>query len=311
MDHLAEADFLFVAAGLADHHAVTVELLVQAQQLLFQALVAVFQLGALGGDIGLGLGGQGIVQFQLAGIQAQALEAVVDAADVLLLQLVELGVEVVDPLQALLQLGHGGLAFGHHLAVLLHGHQAAVEVAPLAALQHQQFGRRLLVLQPVAHHPGEVAAVDVAVAHLEQLAGHELRAVFRHRKASALQARTGHFLDLHRLGDHLLGSLAGHRVGRLHQVGRPEVAEAAYGNYREQADGHDDGDGYRAAAHPDARCAALEPVFQGNLFHGFLHRLSLSVPPAAWPEDSCSMLPLPRGRGSSRPYSEAYFLRRR
>ncbi|WP_439653391.1 RidA family protein, partial [Pseudomonas aeruginosa] len=46
-------------------------------------------LGARGGQVGLRGGVQLAVQLQLAAFQAQALEAVVDGADVLLLQLVE------------------------------------------------------------------------------------------------------------------------------------------------------------------------------------------------------------------------------
>ncbi len=91
----------------------------QAVELLFQDLVARLQLAALGGQVGLGGGVQLAVQLQLALFQAQALETVVDPADVALLQLVELGVEVIHPLHALLQFAYRGVAFGDHPAVLL------------------------------------------------------------------------------------------------------------------------------------------------------------------------------------------------
>ncbi|MDT4810825.1 hypothetical protein FQZ97_437450 [compost metagenome] len=267
MDDLAEGDLDFLATRRAHHHAVAVEGLVQVEQLAFQRLVAGIQRGAFGGDVGLRDVGQLAVELQLAGLQAQALEAVVDRADGALLQLVELGVEVVDPGQALLQLGQRGLAFGDHRALLLDADQGAVEVAPLAALQGHQVGRLARLAEPFADHPGEVAAVDVAVADLEQFAGHELGAFGRHRQAGALQPFARHFLALHFLADHGHRRLAGHRVLRLQQVGRPEVAEAAHGDHGEQPDGHDHRDGHRAAAQPDAGGTALDPVFQGILFH--------------------------------------------
>ena len=274
MHQLAKGDFALAAAGVAHYHAVAVELLVQAVELLFQDLVARLQLAALGGQVGLGGGVQLAVQLQLALFQAQALETVVDPADVALLQLVELGVEVIHPLHALLQFAYRGVAFGDHLAVLLDAQQVAVEVAPLAAFEnHQRFGA-LDVLQPLADDPGEIAAVKLAVAQLEQLAGHEFGAGLRDRHAGAAQARARHFLGLDHLADHGLGGFARDLVSRLDDVRRPEVAEAAYRDHRQQSDCHDHRDRHRAGVHPHPGRAAAEPGFDGFLF--LFHR---AIPP--------------------------------
>ncbi|MNM77809.1 hypothetical protein D3C81_896780 [compost metagenome] len=270
MHHLAEVDFHFTAVAIAGHQAVAGEGLVQAGQAVFDGLVAAVQLGALGVHVGLGGGVQLAVQLQLARLQTQALEAMVDGADVFLLEALQFAVELVGALEAGLQLGPGGSTFGDHAAFFLDADQVAVEVAPLATLQGDQVGRVLFVDQPVADHPGEVAAVEVAVTHLDQLASHELRPLVRHRQAGALQAGTGYFFLLHHFANDDVISLARHLVGGLDQVGRPEVAQAAHGDHRQQADGHDHCHGHRAAAHPDAWGAALEPAFEGILFHGSL-----------------------------------------
>ncbi|MNM85683.1 hypothetical protein D3C81_978120 [compost metagenome] len=263
---LAEADLGLLAAGVAHHHAVAIELLVQGAELFLEHLVAGIQLAAAGGQVGLGLGGQLIAQLQAAFLQTQALQAVVDAADVLLLQPVDLRIELIHALHALVQLGHGARPLGDHLAVFLDAHQVAVEVAVLTALQGDQIGRRADVAQPLADDPGEVAAIQVAVAQLEQFAGHELRTILRHRKTSAVQALAGHLLALHFLADQGLRRLAGHVVGRLDHVRRPEVAETTHGDHRQQTDGHDHRDGHRTGVQPHPGRAAGEPRFDGFLF---------------------------------------------
>ncbi|MDT4866527.1 hypothetical protein FQZ97_1013850 [compost metagenome] len=91
--------------------------------------------------------------------------------------------QVVDSRQALLQGIPGRIAFGNQLAAFLDVDQVAVEVAPLATLECSELFRRAQVAQPLPHHPGEVGAVQVAVTHLEQLAGHELAAFGSHRQA--------------------------------------------------------------------------------------------------------------------------------
>ncbi|MNN73706.1 hypothetical protein D3C81_1898450 [compost metagenome] len=78
------------------------------------------------------------------------------------------------------------LAFGDDLAILFDVDQVAVEVAPFTTLDSHQLRWRLLVGQPFADDPGEVSAVQVTVADLDQLAGHELRALVRHWQARAL-----------------------------------------------------------------------------------------------------------------------------
>ncbi|MNE35008.1 hypothetical protein D3C80_1287510 [compost metagenome] len=194
----------------------------------------------------------------------------VDGTDVLLLQLLQLTVELAGALEASLQFVPGSRAFGNHAAFFLDADQVAIEVAPLAALQGDQVGRALFIDQPFADHPGEVAAVEVAVTDLDQLAGHELRAILRHRQAGTLETGKRYFFLLHHFTDDHMVGLARHLVGGLDQVGRPEVAEAAHSDHREQTDGHDHRDGDGATADPDAGGAALEPAFEGILFHGSL-----------------------------------------
>ena len=210
----------------------------------------------------------------------------VDVADVLLLQALDLAEQLFGALQARLQFVPGGIAGGDGLAGLPHFLQIAVEVAPVAALQHGHTGRALRVFQPFGHHPGEVRAGHVAVADLQQLAGHELAALHVHRQATGQQAGARHLFGFHQLAGQLLRRLAGDAVLGFDHIGRPEVGEAAHGDHRQQAEGHDHGDGDGTAVHPHPGGAALEPVLQVLLFH---HELPLLA--AA--------------------YSEAYFLRRR
>ncbi len=270
MHHLAQVDFHFTAVAIPGHQAVAGESLVQACQAVFDSLVAAVQFGTVGVHVGLGGGVQLAVQLQLARLQAQALKAMVDGTDVLFLQLLQLAVELVGTLEAGLQFVPGSGAFGNHAALFLDADQVAIEVAPLAALECHQVSRALFVDQPVADHPGKVAAIEVAVTHLDQLAGHELRPLVRHWQASPLQTSTGYFLLLHHFANDDVIGLAWHLVGGLDKIGWPEVAQAAHGDHRQQADGHDHGHGHRTAAHPDAWGAALEPAFEGILFHGSL-----------------------------------------
>ncbi|MCY1433858.1 hypothetical protein D9M71_498980 [compost metagenome] len=175
--------------------------------------------------------------------------------------------QFVDTLDARLQLGPGGVALGHRLAAFLDAQQVAVEVAPLAALEHHQLFGGVRLMQPLADHPVEVGAEHLAVADLEQLAGHELAARGIHRQAAGRQTGPRHFLGLHQLAGDQLGRLAGHTVFGFQHVGRPEVAETAHGNHRQQTEGHDHRDGDATAGHPHPGRAALEPGFEVFLFH--------------------------------------------
>jgi hypothetical protein len=163
---------------------------------------------------------------------------------------------------AFLQGWPGGFAFGDHLATLLDTDQVAIEIAPLAPLQDHQRRWGGWLLQPLADHPGEVDAVDLAVAHLEQFAGHEF-APFGHRQAGALEALAGHLLLLHALAHQHLGGLAGHAVAGLDQLRRPEVAQPAHGQQQQQTEGHHHCHGHRAAAQPHAGRAAAAPARPG------------------------------------------------
>ncbi len=192
----------------------------------------------------------------------------VDTADILLLQTHQLCVQVVDAIQALLQCSPGRITLGDHLAAFLDVDQIAVEVAPLATLQHRDAGRLAWVTQPLADHPGEVGAEQLAVTHFHQFAGHEFAALFGDRQASGRETRTRHFLGLHHFTQHHPRLLARHLVVSFEDIGRPEVAQAPGGNHRQQTQGHDDGDGDSATTDPHARSAALVPGFQVVLFHG-------------------------------------------
>ncbi|MND94713.1 hypothetical protein D3C80_869400 [compost metagenome] len=270
MNHLAQVDLDLTAVAILCNQAVTTEVLVQATKTLFDGLVAVVQLGAFGIHVCLGSRIELTGKFQLTGLQAQTLKAVVDGADVLLLKLLQLASQLVSTFEARLQLGPRSLALSDNLAVFLDADQVAVEVTPLTTLQCNQVDRLLLIDQPFANHPSEVAAIEVTVADLDQLTGHELRTLVRHRQAGTFETRAWHFFLLHHFADDDMIRLARYVVAGLNQVSRPEVAQTAYGDHREQTNGHDHSDGDGATADPDARGAALEPAFEGILFHGSL-----------------------------------------
>src|SRR5690606_17894949 len=229
--HFAETDFQLAAIDGAHTDAVAVEGLMQLHQPAFQLLVLGIPLGALGVQLGLGGSIQFVFQLQLARLQAQPFQAVVDAPDITLFQLADLPVQLVDTLNSALQLWPGGLAFGDQTAALLDVEQLPVEVAPFAALQHDQVRGRALIAQPLAHHPGEVRAINLTVAHLEQLAGHELAALGGNRQAAGRKARTGHFLGLHTLAGQQAELAARHLIVGNDDIGRPEVRHAANRDY--------------------------------------------------------------------------------
>src|SRR5690606_10354556 len=113
----------------------------------------------------------------------------VDPPDIDLFQVADLPMQLVDTRDTPLQLAPGGFAFGDQVATFLDVEQLAIEVAPLTTFEHDDVAGGAFVAQPLAHHPGEIRAVDFTVAHLEQLAGHELAALSRHRQATGSQTR--------------------------------------------------------------------------------------------------------------------------
>ncbi|MDR6356240.1 hypothetical protein Q3H58_002911 [Pseudomonas psychrotolerans] len=248
---------------VAHHHAVAAALLAQAGELLFQLAVACLQLGAAAGEIGLGGGIEAAVQLQGAALQAQALQVMVDAADVVLFQPFQALAQGLGALQPALEFGQGRSAGGDLPSVFAHRHDIAVEVAPATALQHQHLGRGTAILQPVADQPDEVAARQVAVAHLEQFAGQGLASVRRQRQPGAAQPLHGYRFGLHHLTQHQPFRQARRGIARLHHLGRPEVRQATHGDDADQPQGHEHGQGHGAGAEPDAGRAALQPAAQG------------------------------------------------
>src|SRR5690606_35614098 len=269
-DDLAQGDLALPAIAGTQGHAVAVDLPGQLHHARLEHLVLGVQRIAAGIHVGLLGSIQLALQLQFATFQTDALEAVVDTADITLLQAHQLRMQVVDAIQTLLQGRPGGFALGDDLPAFLDVDQLAVEVAPFATLQHGDVGRLARVAQPLADHPGEVGAEQLAVTDLEQFAGHEFATFRGNRQAGCGEARARHFLDLHHLTQQHAYFLTGHLVVGLENVRRPEVAEATGGDHRQQTESHDDGDGDCATAHPHARGAALVPGFQVVLFHGHI-----------------------------------------
>jgi hypothetical protein len=225
------------------------------------------------------------VELELAAAQAQALQIVVDGADLVLLDVADLRAQAVGARLAHLVLGESRLAAGDLLVALLHRQHEAVEIAPLDALEGSRVLRLAAIGEPVGQHVAEVRAVQVAVAELEQQALVD-RLAIADVNAGALQARGGDLLGVADLGEHRHRRLSGLAVLRLHQHRRPEVRQAARRGQRQQRQRDDEGDRDRRRGEPDpglarahvdahaARVARHQVHGSRSLFHGSRARCS-------------------------------------
>ncbi len=235
--HLRHLDFHFLAIHDFRHQGVSADVGAQLLQFLLQGGEGIIQLLLAGGDVGLEGFGQLAVEFGAALLQAQLFDAMVDLADVVFFDLMDLVEQFTGALEALLQFRPGGFAGSDHGAVFLDRLQVAVEIAPFVALDGEHvFGISQLAQQRLGE-PAEIDAVDIAVAQLDQQTVDECL-VAADVEAGFLQALDRHFLAFADFADQAdLPAVLFLVGGFRHRLG-PEVAEAAHGGQAKHAGDH-------------------------------------------------------------------------
>ncbi len=114
----------------------------------------------------------------------------------------------------------------------------AVEITPLAALEHDRVGRMLDRPQRAVEEPREIATGQVAVAEIEKMARHQ-RLIVRDRLTRLSNSLSRQGFGAHHHAQHRAGltTRAGHD-GRQDRRG-PEMTEAAHSDQHHQPDHHD------------------------------------------------------------------------
>ncbi len=110
----------------------------------------------------------------------------------------------------------------------------------------------------VCNNGAKVQAVDVAIAGLEQIAGHFLL-ICGHAHTRGPQAFGGDFFALAYFAYQVDDLSTAITVLHLNEIGRPKEAQPPCGNEREQAEYRHEAGGHSTGAQPNPGAAAREP----------------------------------------------------
>ena len=191
--------------------------------------------------------------------QAQPFDLVIDGADVVLLQRLDLIVQGHRALQTGKKGLPGAFALGNDFSGFLDGLEPAVEIAPFMALQNYQVFGRGPRLNVGINDPAEIRSVRIAVADLEQITGNQ-RPIFGNGLSGRPQTRRRHFFGIVEFADQ--GDLPAvfiHIAQFLHRR-RPEMPQAANGDQQQQTQHGDQTQPQSAGIQPDPRNPGFQPL---------------------------------------------------
>ena len=270
------AQLLLLAVDGLEHHPRAADRLHLLDEPLFGlgvgrllARLALVERLALGCYVACGIPLLPVVE--LAAIQADPLERVVDPADLVLLDRLDRPPVAGGARDELVEHGRRAGARGHLLVAVEHPDRRADQRPVLAALDQVELARPRALGDLVFVHPFEIGAVEVAVADLE---------------LQAVLLGVGRLVGV---GDHLpLRQLAREQraVLELHLLERrrPEDPEAVREDHEQHAQNHHQAHPERAAGEPDQVIAA------GQYFPEVHRQIALYFSRRRWRTSSASVL---------------------
>ena len=178
-----------------------------------------------------------IVRFlEFAFAQTQTLEFGIDMPDITAFDLLDLRFQAVAAREARRQFIPGGRRRKHHLA-FAHSVEVAIKISPLGTLGNQHICRILDALHLGFRDPAEIAATDISVADLHEIATHDRHALGHPLACLAHARRRDHFVI-----DDFAQQTLGPAVRRLQHdrryFARPEMREPVGRNQNQDAEHH-------------------------------------------------------------------------